>query len=150
MGRPKNQSYAVSEKHKNNTLPVYGWDNEFGYQQNQVEAFRVTEKLVSNAEYMQFVEDKGYEKQEFWSEEGWKFIQYTGLKQPKFWVGKPHLGLALRLMLSETKTMPWDWPVEVNCLEANAYSRWISKRQGQDTRLPTEAEYYQMLHSIDF
>jgi hypothetical protein len=36
----------------------------------------------------------------------------------------------LRLMLSNTDTMPWDWPVEVNCLESNAYCRWLSSKTG--------------------
>ena len=44
-------------------------------------------------------------------------------------------------MLSETESMPWDWPVEVNCLEASAYCRWFSKKSGEPMRLMTEEEY---------
>jgi formylglycine-generating enzyme required for sulfatase activity len=51
----------------------------------------------------------------------------------------------LRLTLSLTESMPWDWPAEVNCLEANAYCRWLTKTTGITTRLPTEDEYYLML-----
>lgn len=40
--------------------------------------------------------------------------------------------------------MPWDWPVEVNNLEARAYCTWRTKRTGKYTRLPTEDEYYAM------
>lgn len=46
--------------------------------------------------------------------------------------------------------MPWDFPVEVNCFEANAYCRWISKKTGTAVRLPTEDEYYAILKHIDF
>jgi hypothetical protein len=38
--------------------------------------------------------------------------------------------------------MPWDWPVEVNCLEANAYCRWLSAGlKIPNLRLSTEDEY---------
>ena len=50
----------------------------------------------------------------------------------------------LRLML-QVVDMPWDWPVEVNCLEANAYGRWYAQETGSRTRLPSEAEYQRML-----
>lgn len=34
--------------------------------------------------------------------------------------------------------MPWDWPVEVNNLEAEAFCNWKSKKIGKNIRLPTE------------
>jgi putative 4-mercaptohistidine N1-methyltranferase len=49
-------------------------------------------------------------------------------------------GWRLRL-LTEEVPMPWDWPVETNCLEARAFCRWKSSQTGQPTRLPTEDEW---------
>ncbi len=46
--------------------------------------------------------------------------------------------------------MPWDWPVEVNELEASAYCRWQTKQTGVATRLPTEDEYHLMLKDIGY
>jgi formylglycine-generating enzyme required for sulfatase activity len=46
--------------------------------------------------------------------------------------------------------MPWDWPVEVNCFEAYAYCRWLTRTSGTAYRLPTEDEYYGMLKHTDF
>ena len=37
--------------------------------------------------------------------------------------------------------MPWNWPVEVNYLEAKAFCNWLSAKTGKKLRLPTEAEY---------
>jgi len=37
--------------------------------------------------------------------------------------------------------MPWDWPVDVNYLEAKAYCHWLAHRTGKSIRLPTEAEW---------
>jgi formylglycine-generating enzyme required for sulfatase activity len=53
-------------------------------------------------------------------------------------------------MLSETDYMPWDWPVEVNCFEANAYCCWLADKTGKPFRLMSEDEYYLLLKSIDF
>jgi len=37
--------------------------------------------------------------------------------------------------------MPWDWPVETNCLEARAFCRWKARVSGRNVRLPTEDEW---------
>ena len=46
--------------------------------------------------------------------------------------------------------MPWDWPVEVNYLEAKAFCNWLAHKTGKPLRLPTEAEWYRLrdLHDI--
>ena len=54
-------------------VPYYGWDNEFGHHSAKVSAFNVSEKLISNAEFFNFVLDNGYTREEFWSQEGWKW-----------------------------------------------------------------------------
>jgi formylglycine-generating enzyme required for sulfatase activity len=38
--------------------------------------------------------------------------------------------------------MPWDWPAEVNNLEARAFCKWKSEKTERNLRLPTEDEYY--------
>ena len=58
-------------------MPYYGWDNEFGTHSAKVEAFKVTDKLISNAQFYEFVSDHGYENKEFWSEEGWNWSSGT-------------------------------------------------------------------------
>jgi formylglycine-generating enzyme required for sulfatase activity len=46
--------------------------------------------------------------------------------------------------------MPWDWPVEVNYLEAKAFCNWLARKTGEPVRLPTEDEWYRLrdLHDI--
>jgi len=46
-------------------------------------------------------------------------------------------------MLEEME-MPWDWPVEVNYLEAKAFCNWLGEKKGKQIRLPTEAEWYRL------
>jgi hypothetical protein len=54
------------------------------------------------------------------------------------------------LTLSETESLPWDFPVEINCFEAYAYCRWLSRKVGKAIRLPTEDEFYATLKHIEF
>lgn len=45
---------------------VYGWDNEFGNKLIDVKSYRASKFLVSNGQFMEFVQDKGYQKMQFW------------------------------------------------------------------------------------
>jgi putative 4-mercaptohistidine N1-methyltranferase len=46
--------------------------------------------------------------------------------------------------VAEEIDMPWDWPVEVNYLEAKAFCNWKSAATGKSLRLPTESEWYHL------
>jgi putative 4-mercaptohistidine N1-methyltranferase len=52
--------------------------------------------------------------------------------------------------MAQVIDMPWNWPVEVNYLEAKAFCNWLARRSGEPIRLPTEAEWYRLhdLHQI--
>ena len=107
--------------------PLYGWDNEFGRHQFEVWDFKAAKYLVSNGEFLAFVEDNGYEKEQFWTEEGRKWVEFSKAKHPLFWI-KEEAGYRLR-NLSAVIDMAWNWPVEVNYLEAKAFCSFcISNR----------------------
>ncbi len=120
--------------------PLYGWDNEFGTCKADVQSFAASRYLVSNQEYLQFVEDGGYGEQRWWTEEGWAWRNYRQSQHPLFWIpdGSRY---RFRHVLQEIE-MPWNWPVEVNQLEAKAYCNWMAARTGRPIRLPTEDEWY--------
>lgn len=42
--------------------------------------------MVSNGEYIEFVKDAGYARQELWSESGWRWKMFRNVKCPQFWV----------------------------------------------------------------
>ncbi|MHB9080580.1 MAG: 5-histidylcysteine sulfoxide synthase [Pirellulaceae bacterium] len=133
---------------KSKDHPLYGWDNEFGHQENDVWDFAASRYLVSNREYLQFVEDGGYAREEHWTREGWQWVGFSQAKQPLFWVATAG-GYRLRTM-AQIIDMPWSWPVEVNYLEAKAFCNWLARGTGKPIRLPTEAEWYRLrdLHDI--
>lgn len=122
---------------------TYGWDNEYGTLHSEVKSFAASKMLVSNAEFFEFVSTSGYQHQCWWNDEGWRWREFSQAEKPTFWVGdvsQPEQ-LTLRLMTEEI-AMPWDWPVEVNQLEAAAFCRWKAKAMGKSIQLPSEAEWY--------
>lgn len=121
--------------------PWYGWDNEYGHHHAQVSEFKASQYLVSNQEFLEFVEAGGYQQDRHWSEEGLSWRQFTKAKHPTFWCWRN--GWHLRLMTQEVE-MPWDWPVEVNYHEAKAFCEWKREQTGQPIRLPTEDEWYRL------
>lgn len=126
---------------------LYGWDNEFGQFAEQVEPFRASRMLVSNREFLSFIEDRGYRIQKWWTKEGWNWRQYEKAEYPRFWRPAGSGAYRLRCMVEEID-MPWDWPAEVNYLEAKAFCNWKSAVSGKSLRLPTEAEWYRLRDSL--
>jgi 5-histidylcysteine sulfoxide synthase len=105
--------------------PLYGWDNEFGHQEHDVWDFAASRYLVSNREFLGFVEDRGYEREEYWTHEGWGWVGFSRATHPLFWVASP-VGYRLRTM-AQVIDMPWNWPVEINQLEAKAFCNWMAR-----------------------
>ena len=119
---------------------TYGWDNEFGQLTTDVKAFKASQFLVSNGEYLEFVEDGGYQDTQWWCEEGASWLSYTQAEHPHFW-RKINDQWQYRSLLS-WHNMPWNLPVDVNYLEAKAFCHWKAARTRKPIRLPSEAEWY--------
>lgn len=125
---------------------LYGWDNEYGDHYAKVAEFKASQYLVSNQEFLEFVEDGGYEREEFWDDEGNRWRQFSPVKHPTFWLRRSqdnHQAWWLRCMTDEIP-MPWNWPVEVNYLEAAAFCNWKAQQTGRPIRLPSEDEYLRL------
>jgi len=121
------------------TDDTYGWDNEYGVDEVHLPAFRAARRLVSNAEFLEFVADGGYRDDSLWTDEGRGWLHYTRAEHPKFWVRRGDRTLQRNLL--DEVPLPLDWPVEVNCLEAQAYCTWLARRTGEHVSLPTEAHW---------
>jgi len=130
LGKPKDHRF-------------YGWDLEYGNINENVEDFKASKHLVSNAEFFEFIKDDGYANENWWTEEGWSWKSYKKAEHPLFWL-KNGENYKLRLMNREIP-MPWSFPVEINYLEAKAFCNWKSDKTGKKLRLPTEAEWYTLV-----
>jgi 5-histidylcysteine sulfoxide synthase/putative 4-mercaptohistidine N1-methyltranferase len=128
---------------KDKSSPRYGWDNEYGRHEADVAAFQASRLLVSNQEFLAFVEAGGYSHPGYWEDEGKEWLDFTHAEHPSFWVPASN-GWRLRLMTEEIP-MPWNWPVETNYHEAKAFCRWKAASSGQPVRLPTEDEWQRLL-----
>ncbi len=148
---PENEMIAVKGARiklgKPDNHPFYGWDNEYGKHEETVEDFSASKQLVSNEEFLEFINDSGYHTEECWTEEGWNWRKFKQAEMPLFW-RKNGDEYKLRLVAEEIP-MPWNWPEEVNYLEAKAFANWKSKQTGKTYRLPTEAEWYRLFEVAD-
>ena len=129
---------------------TFGWDNEYGIEEVDVPAFKAARQLVSNAEFLAFVEDGGYAREEWWTEEGRGWLRYRRAGHPKFWSrrsGAAGIAYWQRNLLNEMP-LPLNWPVEVNCLEAQAYCAWLAARTGENVQLPTEPHWYALRNTL--
>lgn len=119
----------------------FSYDNERPRHQTLLLDFRLANRLVTNGEYMAFIEDGGYGRVDLWLSDAWRTIKERQWQAPLYWFkedkGWRHFDLtgAHELRLHE--------PVShLSYYEADAYARWAGKR------LPTEAEWEHAASSL--
>jgi ergothioneine biosynthesis protein EgtB len=115
----------------------YGFvfDNEKEAATCRVAPFAIDASLVSNARYLAFVEEGGYQDARHWSEAGRAWLMASGQSAPRYWRHDEDGGWQQLLFGRRVPLMP-DAPVRHLTLhEAQAYCRWAGRR------LPGEAEW---------
>jgi ergothioneine biosynthesis protein EgtB len=112
----------------------FAFDNEFPRHRSFVERFELASRLVTNGEYLAFMDDGGYERPELWLSMGWDTVQREGWQAPLYWEQQD--GSWWMMTLAGMRPVSETEPVcHVSYYEADAYARWA------DARLPTEAEW---------
>lgn len=112
----------------------FSYDNERPRHRVFVQAFELTTRLVTNGEFIEFMDDGGYERPELWLSEGWTTIQQQGWQAPLYW--EKHDDGWWNFTLSGMRPVSPAEPVcHVSYYEADAFARWAG------ARLPTEAEW---------
>ena len=112
------------------------YDNEIPAHEQFIPAFRLDCFLTTNAEIAEFIAEKGYERKEFWSEEGWQFREKENWNTPLYWK-KQGSDWQIRAMFEEKcLSDAANYPVYgVSFYESEAYANFRGKR------LPTEFEW---------
>src|SRR6056297_399857 len=112
----------------------FTYDNEHPRHRKLLESFELGDRLITNGEYLKFMEDGGYERSEFWLDDGWATVNKRGWNCPLYWLKKE--GAWQYFTLSGLREVDPSEPVaHVSYYEADAFARWA------DARLPTEAEW---------
>jgi ergothioneine biosynthesis protein EgtB len=63
----------------------FHFDNEKGKHKVYLHDFSISDSLVTNGEYLEFIEDGGYSNFNLWHSEGWDFVSNLETKAPMYW-----------------------------------------------------------------
>lgn len=110
------------------------YDNERPRHEIELAPFLIDRDPVTNGSYLEFMNDKGYERTAFWSEAGRRWVAETGANAPKYWTRDGDTWKT-RTMDLEREVDPARPVIHVCYHEAEAFAKWAGKR------LPTEPEW---------
>lgn len=112
----------------------FHFDNEAGVHKVHLHAYEVQDRLVTNGEYLEFVEAGGYQDFNYWLMEGHEWVKRNNIRAPFYWMKENNewyyftLAGKERINLSEPVT-------HISFYEADAFAKW------KGMRLPTEFEW---------
>lgn len=113
---------------------AFSFDNELNKHKVYLQPFDISKSLVTNGEYIEFIESGGYSRFDCWLDEGWSWLNENNIKNPLYWhkiKGKWHY-----FTLAGLKEVdPHAVLSHVSYYEAQAYASW------KGMRLPTEFEW---------
>ena len=111
---------------------AFAFDNETPRHRVFLAPFQLADRLVSNAEWREFIDDGGYREPRLWLAEGWDLVQREDWRRPIYW----DAGLESEFRLTGDRALEPDAPVvHLSYFEAEAFARWAG------ARLPTEQEW---------
>jgi ergothioneine biosynthesis protein EgtB len=126
--------------HAGGILPVghesagFAYDNEAPRHDQLIRPFRLANRLVTNAEWLEFMADGSYANSLLWLADGWATVNREGWEAPLYW--EQHDGAWHQMSLRGLAAVDPARPVcHVSFYEADAFARWTGKR------LPTEFEW---------
>ena len=118
----------------------FSFDNEQPRHKRWLDAFEISNQLITCGEYLAFIQAGGYQNSALWLSEGWAWVNRTDAQAPAYW-------LAPQTALNDTENwkifgvggvidLALNQPVtHVNFYEADAFAQW------RNARLPTEFEW---------
>jgi iron(II)-dependent oxidoreductase len=110
----------------------FAYDNERPRHHTDVRGYLIGRTPITNATYLTFVEGGGYERREWWSDEGWSWKEDYDITRPQSWTAD----LRSEWRLSGLEPLHPDRPVvHISWFEADAFAR------AHAGRLPTEPEW---------
>jgi ergothioneine biosynthesis protein EgtB len=112
----------------------FAFDNETPRHRVFLEPFALASQLVTNGDFLAFIDDGGYQRPELWLSDGWDTLQSQGWSAPLYW--ESHGTGWMIGTLSGPRELDLSEPVcHVSYYEADAFARWAG------ARLPREGEW---------
>lgn len=110
------------------------YDNELGVHKVYLQTFEIDKHLVTNGEYLEFMEAGGYSDFNLWLDDGWSWVNDNAINSPMYWhkiEGDWHYYTLAGIQKVDEKAIL----SHINYYEANAFAEW------KGMRLPTEFEW---------
>ena len=118
------------------------YDNEKPVHKSFLKPFQISSRLVTNAEFIDFIEDGGYSKVPLWLSNGAAFVESNNIQAPLYW--KKEGNEWYHYTLNGFRKVNRNEPVcHVSFYEAEAFAHWA------DSRLPTEQEWEHVSNKVE-
>lgn len=110
----------------------FAFDNETPRHKALLHEHRIGSRLITNGEYLEFINDGGYAESAHWLSDGWATVNERGWQRPLYWSED----CSREFTLGGERALDLNAPVaHVSLYEADAFARWAG------ARLPTEFEW---------
>ncbi len=113
----------------------FSFDSEQPRHRVYLQPFALADRLVTNGEWLAFMEDGGYRRHDLWLADGIARVRADGWGAPLYWFDDPHDGWCEMTLHGKQPINPTAPVGHVSFFEADAFARWSGHR------LPTEAEW---------
>lgn len=110
------------------------WDNEMSVHKVFLHNFEIADRLVTNGEFLEFMEKGGYGNYEYWLSEGWEWAKKLDIKAPLYWYKKDDQWYQYTMRGLEKVNLN-EPATHISYFEADAFAQW------KGMRLPTEFEW---------
>jgi ergothioneine biosynthesis protein EgtB len=112
----------------------FSFDNETPRHNAWLDAFCIATHPVTHGDWIEFIDDGGYQRPELWLAAGWDVVTARGWQAPQYWEKRDARWTVFTLH-GQAPVDPLTPICHVSFYEAEAFARWASER------LPTEAEW---------